>query len=49
MIAELWDWWPYAIRDEEYGWVIGIRDDAPPEIKESYEGYLERKREGKED
>lgn len=32
-------WLEYAVRDEKWGWVIGIKDDAPEEAKAAYAEY----------
>ena len=38
-------WWEYATYDED-GFVDGIRDDAPEEIKKAYDDYLKTKEKG---
>ena len=40
MLLLNYDWLDYAIFDENAD-IIGIRDDAPEEIKEAYYRYLE--------
>lgn len=36
------DWWEYATYDDD-GFVNGIREDAPENIKEAYSEYLKEK------
>lgn len=37
-------WWEWTIANEN-GFMCGIRDDAPEDIKKEYEKYLEEKEE----
>lgn len=48
MIDSVPQWWEWTTEDK-FGVVTGLRDDAPPEVKEEYEAYLKRKSEGHED
>lgn len=41
-------WVDYATYNED-GYISGIRDDAPPEIKEQYDKYLKEAEEMKKD
>ena len=40
-------WYKYVVYDEE-GDVSGVRDDAPQNIKDAYNEYMERQRRYKE-
>ncbi|MCR0266071.1 hypothetical protein MKC73_19445 [[Clostridium] innocuum] len=35
------DWWDYANFNDE-GFLKGIKEDSPPEIKKQYEEYLKQ-------
>lgn len=37
MMLEPYVWEEYALRDDNWGFICGIRDDAPEEMKEAYE------------
>ena len=39
--------WDYLITDED-GWVCGIREDSPEEVKEAYEVYIKKRRDNPE-
>ena len=37
-------WWEWAVFGED-GFVAGVADDAPPDVKKAYKEYLEAEKE----
>lgn len=40
-------WYEYVVYDEE-GDVSGVRDDAPQDVKDAYQAYIDRQKRYKE-
>lgn len=38
--------WDYLIFDKEEGSILGIKEDAPQDVKKAYEEHLKLKRKG---